>query len=93
MMTAATQAEKTSAWEKRWGWFKEQATSAPGGKEAFQRFQAIRSSPFVTRSKEKLEDMRERWETSDSRVVQGIQNMHESWSRESETALAMKEIR
>ena len=37
--------------------------------------------------------MRERWETSDSRVVQGIQNMHESWSRESETALAMKEIR
>jgi hypothetical protein len=37
--------------------------------------------------------MRERWETSDSRVVQGIQNMHESWSRESDTALAMKEIR
>lgn len=61
--------------------------------QVFTRFQAIKSSPFVTRSKEKLDDMRERWETSDSRMVQGIQNMHESFSRESETAVAMKEIR
>mmetsp|Transcript_29005 Transcript_29005/g.55626 ORF Transcript_29005/g.55626 Transcript_29005/m.55626 type:complete len:475 (-) Transcript_29005:173-1597(-) len=80
---------KRSAWEKRWGWFKEKAAHTG----AFGRFQQMKSSPFVAKTREAMEDMRERWETSDNRVVQKLQDMHESMTRESESAVAIKEIR
>jgi len=83
------QKAKLTAWEKRWGWFKEKAA----GTQAFTRFQKLQASPFVLKGKEAVEDMRERWETSESPVVQKLQNMHESLTKESEMAVAMKEIR
>jgi import inner membrane translocase subunit TIM44 len=83
------QKAKQTAWEKRWGWFQEKTKNT----EAYGRFQKLQASPFVLRSKEAVEDMRERWETSESPVVQRLQTMHESLTRESETAVAMKEIR
>eukprot|EP00959_Pyramimonas_sp_CCMP1952_P106630 2229552-Pyramimonas_sp.AAC.1 len=83
------QQAKQTAWEKRWGWFKERAA----GTQAFTRFQKLQASPFVLKGKEAVEDMRERWETSESPMVQKLQNMHESFTKESEMAVAMKEIR
>jgi hypothetical protein len=45
------------------------------------------------KAKELQEDMQERWETSDNRLVHGIQNTYDSWTHENETAVAMKLIR
>jgi hypothetical protein len=47
----------------------------------------------VTKGQELAEDLRERWETSDSPVVHKIQDLNESIFGETATAVAMREIR
>uniref|UniRef100_A0A804K445 Tim44-like domain-containing protein n=1 Tax=Musa acuminata subsp. malaccensis TaxID=214687 RepID=A0A804K445_MUSAM len=51
------------------------------------------SQPVVTMGQEVAEDMRERWETSDSPVVHKIQDLNETVFGETATALSFKEIR
>ncbi|CAL9108004.1 unnamed protein product [Musa textilis] len=51
------------------------------------------SQPVVTMGQELAEDMRERWETSDSPVVHKIQDLNETVFGETATALSFKEIR
>ncbi|KAG0631007.1 hypothetical protein M758_1G220100 [Ceratodon purpureus] len=81
--------KKTSGWEKRWETLKEKAKSHP----AFKRIKTVTDHPVVTKGQELAEDLRERWETSDSPVVHKIQDLNESLFGETATASAMREIR
>ncbi|XP_024389939.1 mitochondrial import inner membrane translocase subunit TIM44-2 [Physcomitrium patens] len=81
--------KKTTGWEKRWEDLKKKAKSHP----AFKRFKTVTGHPVVTKGQELAEDIRERWETSDSPVVHRIQDMNESLFGETATAVAMREIR
>eukprot|EP00854_Cymbomonas_tetramitiformis_P010533 gene10533-12463_t len=84
---------KQTGWEKRWGWIKEKAE----GSQAFDRLQGtaegVKKSAFYAKAQENVEDMRERWETSDSRVVAGLQNTYDSFTQENEQARAYRIIR
>lgn len=81
--------KKTTGWEKRWEILKEKARSHP----AFKRIKTVTDHPVVTKGQELAEDIRERWETSDSPVVHRIQDLNESIFGETATAVAMREIR
>ncbi|CAM6027622.1 unnamed protein product [Sphagnum balticum] len=81
--------KKTTGWEKRWETLKEKARAHP----AFRRLRTVKEHPVVTKGQELAEDLRERWETSDSPVVHKIQDLNESIFGETATAVAMREIR
>ncbi|KAJ7538248.1 hypothetical protein O6H91_11G039600 [Diphasiastrum complanatum] len=76
-------------WKRRLDYFKDKAASHP----IFQRLRTVTKHPVVTKSHEIAEDIRERWETSDSPVVHKIQDINDSLFGETATAVAMKEIR
>lgn len=80
---------KRSAWEKRWDDLKEKA----GSNRIYKRFKGVKKHPVVIKGQEIAEDMRERWETSDSPVVHKIQDINESLFGETATAVALKAIR
>lgn len=79
---------KQSRWSKKWEAVKEKMQRHP----LFKRVSGL-SEPVVTKSQEIAEDVRERWETSDSPVVHKIQDINESVFGESHAALSFKEIR
>ncbi|CAI5489779.1 unnamed protein product, partial [Closterium sp. Naga37s-1] len=58
-----------------------------------QRVYGVQHHPIVTKSKEVVDDMKDRWETSDSPVVHRIQDLNDSIFGETATAMAVKEIR
>ncbi|CAK7346399.1 unnamed protein product [Dovyalis caffra] len=62
------------------------------GHPLFKRFAGY-SEPVVTKGQEIAEDMRERWETSDSPIVHKIQDVGDSIFQESDAAASIKEIR
>ncbi|KAI5067535.1 hypothetical protein GOP47_0018063 [Adiantum capillus-veneris] len=80
---------KRSFWEKRWDFWKEKAES----NRVYKRFKGVKQHPVVLKGQEIAEDMRERWETSDSPVVHKIQDLNESLFGETATAMALKAIR
>eukprot|EP00898_Chlorokybus_atmophyticus_P003730 jgi/Chlat1/4358/Chrsp29S00350 len=80
--------KKESAWQKRWGSFRDQAATNP----LFQRLFTI-NSKVLDRGKGFADDLRDRWETSDSPIVHSIQDMQDKLFGETDTAIAMKEIR
>ncbi|KAK3441160.1 hypothetical protein EUGRSUZ_B01552 [Eucalyptus grandis] len=68
---------KQSPWSKKW--------------EAFKA--KVKGHPMFKRIGNIAEDMRERWETSDSPVVHKIQDLNETIFQETDAAASMKEIR
>ncbi|KAL3731091.1 hypothetical protein ACJRO7_028028 [Eucalyptus globulus] len=78
---------KQSPWSKKWEAFKEKVKGHP----MFKRIGNV-SEPVVTKGQEIAEDMRERWETSDSPVVHKIQDLNETIFQETDAAASMKEI-
>ncbi|CAI5524341.1 unnamed protein product [Closterium sp. Naga37s-1] len=58
-----------------------------------QRVYGVQHHPIVTKSKEVVDEMKDRWETSDSPVVHRIQDLNDSIFGETATAMAVKEIR
>ncbi|KAK9797431.1 hypothetical protein WJX73_003158 [Symbiochloris irregularis] len=59
----------------------------------FQRIASLGNSKVFTKGREMVEDVRERWETSDSAMVQRIQDMTDNMFSETEMAAALREIR
>eukprot|EP00238_Polyblepharides_amylifera_P000737 CAMPEP_0196571484 /NCGR_PEP_ID=MMETSP1081-20130531/1651_1 /TAXON_ID=36882 /ORGANISM="Pyramimonas amylifera, Strain CCMP720" /LENGTH=496 /DNA_ID=CAMNT_0041888451 /DNA_START=67 /DNA_END=1557 /DNA_ORIENTATION=+ len=78
-----------TTWERRFKWFKEH----PAGSSFFNKYEKFKSSPLMSKGRDMVGDMRERWETSDSKLVHRLQDMHSSMTAESEAAQAMTEIR
>ncbi|KAG6558063.1 hypothetical protein Mapa_000243 [Marchantia paleacea] len=81
--------KKRSPWQKKLDEFVNKARQHP----AFKRLSSVKQHPVVAKSQELAEDIRERWETSDSPVVHKIQDINDSLFGETATAVAMKEIR
>ncbi|KAH7285791.1 hypothetical protein KP509_33G046100 [Ceratopteris richardii] len=72
-----------------WDFWKDKAES----NRVYKRFKGVRQHPVVLKGQEIAEDMRERWETSDSPVVHKIQDLNETLFGETATAMALKAIR
>ncbi|GLJ37157.1 hypothetical protein SUGI_0753660 [Cryptomeria japonica] len=80
---------KQTRWGKKWEEFKEKARGHP----LYKRVRGVGEHPAVAKSQELAEDIRERWETSDSPVVHKIQDLNETIFGESASAISYKEIR
>ncbi|XP_044491811.1 mitochondrial import inner membrane translocase subunit TIM44-2-like [Mangifera indica] len=74
--------------QSMWSKVKEKMHSYP----VFKRISGL-SQPVVTKGQEIAEDMRERWETSDSGIVHKIQDINETIFQETDAAASIKEIR
>ncbi|MCO5602759.1 hypothetical protein L7F22_056897 [Adiantum nelumboides] len=72
-----------------WDYWRDKAES----NRVYKRFKGVKQHPVVRKGQEIAEDMRERWETSDSPVVHKIQDLNESLFGETATAMALKAIR
>lgn len=81
--------EKKSAWEERWDDWKGRAEAHPW----YRKLRSVKEHPVYTKGEEIAEDLRDRWETSDSPVVHKIQDLNESVFGETATAMAIREIR
>ncbi|KAF9683014.1 hypothetical protein SADUNF_Sadunf05G0168200 [Salix dunnii] len=79
---------KQSRWSKKWEAIREKMQGHP----LLKHFAGL-SEPVVTKGHEIAEDMRERWETSDSPIVHKIQDVSDSIFQESDAAASIKEIR
>ncbi|XP_011025982.1 PREDICTED: mitochondrial import inner membrane translocase subunit TIM44-2-like [Populus euphratica] len=79
---------KQSRWSKKWESIREKMQGHP----LFKHFAGL-SEPVVTKGHEIAEDMRDRWETSDSPIVHKIQDVSDSIFQESDAAASIKEIR
>ncbi|KAB5557565.1 hypothetical protein DKX38_008474 [Salix brachista] len=79
---------KQSRWSKKWEAMREKMQGHP----LLKHFAGL-SEPVVTKGHEIAEDMRERWETSDSPIVHKIQDVGDSIFQESDAAASIKEIR
>ncbi|XP_050206795.1 mitochondrial import inner membrane translocase subunit TIM44-2 isoform X2 [Mercurialis annua] len=79
---------KQSRWSKKWEAFRKKMQGNP----VFKRFAGI-SEPVVSKGQEIAEDMRERWETSDSPIVHKIQDVSDTIFQETDAASSLKEIR
>lgn len=76
-------------WQKQWGEWQ----SKLGGHPLFQRLASMREHKVFSKGKEVADDLRERWETSDSPFVHRIQDMTETVFEETEVAKTVREIR
>ncbi|KAL3689274.1 hypothetical protein R1sor_015583 [Riccia sorocarpa] len=81
--------KKRTEWQKKLDELLDKARQHP----VFRRLTSVKEHPVVAKSQELAEDLRERWETSDSPVVHKIQDINDSLFGETATAVAMKEIR
>ncbi|KAI5069400.1 hypothetical protein GOP47_0015701 [Adiantum capillus-veneris] len=81
--------KKQTEWEKRWDSWKDKIRANP----VYKRVRGVKEHPVIAKSQEIAEDIRERWETSDSPVVHKIQDLNDSLFGETATAVAVKEIR
>ncbi|XP_010528436.1 PREDICTED: mitochondrial import inner membrane translocase subunit TIM44-2-like [Tarenaya hassleriana] len=79
---------KQPIWRKKWEAFREKMQGHP----VFKRLSGI-SEPVVNKSQEIAEDVRERWETSDSPIVHKIQDINDTIFQETDSAASYKEIR
>lgn len=88
--TSVTVAQrKLTWWERNWEILKSKVMNT----WVVHRLQKIQHHPVMTKGHELAEDIRERWETSDSPVVHRIQDLNDSLFGETATAMAYKEIR
>ena len=77
-----------SPWEREWDKLKQKAKRTPLYKQVKDLSGKVKESDAMRRFGDRVEDLRDRWETSDSRLVQKIQDSLE----ETDTAIVMKEI-
>ncbi|XP_019096773.1 PREDICTED: mitochondrial import inner membrane translocase subunit TIM44-1-like isoform X1 [Camelina sativa] len=78
---------KQFKWQTKWESFREKMQSLP----VFKRISGM-SAPVVNKSQEIAEDVREVWETSDNPIVHKIQDMHDMFLHETDSASTYKEI-
>ncbi|XP_054803126.1 mitochondrial import inner membrane translocase subunit TIM44-2-like [Prosopis cineraria] len=76
-----------SWWAKKFGQFKEKVKGHPISKRFVQY-----SDPVKSKGQEIVEDLRERYETSDNPIIHKIQDINDSMFQESDAALSYKEI-
>ncbi|XP_058208245.1 mitochondrial import inner membrane translocase subunit TIM44-2 isoform X1 [Rhododendron vialii] len=88
----AVVASKQSRLSKMWEAFKEKAKKKMQGHPISKRVSGY-SEPMVTKGQEFVEDIRDRWETTDNPVVHKIQGATETVFGETATAVSLKEIR
>ena len=81
--------EKKSALRRGW----EALANKAGLTSVFSKLEGLKQTPAYKKGEEALEDMRERWETSDNPMVHKIQDMQESMFAETEQAEAYRVIR
>ncbi|BAT92962.1 hypothetical protein LR48_Vigan05g053000 [Vigna angularis] len=79
---------KQSWWSKKFDEFREKVKGHPVSKR-FLKY----SDPVKTKGQEIVEDLRERYETSDSPIVHKIQDINDSMFQETDAAISYKEIR
>ncbi|KAF7801466.1 mitochondrial import inner membrane translocase subunit TIM44-2 [Senna tora] len=79
---------RQSWWGKKLDQFKEKVKGLPISKQFIQY-----SDPVKTKGQEIVEDLRERYETSDNPVIHKIQDMNDSMFQETDAAMTYKEIR
>ncbi|KAF3436151.1 hypothetical protein FNV43_RR23243 [Rhamnella rubrinervis] len=79
---------KQSPWRQKWEAFKHKMQGLPVVKQVGEISQPVRN-----KGQEIAEDVREIWETSDSRIVHKIQDLNESIFQETDAATTVKEIR
>ncbi|XP_061358577.1 mitochondrial import inner membrane translocase subunit TIM44-2 [Gastrolobium bilobum] len=79
---------KQSWWSKKFDEFREKVKGHPASKR-FIKY----SDPVKTKSQEIVEDLRERYETSDNPIIHKIQDINESMFQETDAAISYKEIR
>ena len=82
---AVTKAPPKTGWSKRWDEVKDQAKTTA----FFQKVLGLKEHKIVKRANEVADDLRDRWETSDSAFVHKIQDN----LQETEFAAATREIR
>ncbi|KAL6217534.1 hypothetical protein ACLB2K_010751 [Fragaria x ananassa] len=78
---------KQSPWSKKWEAFKMKMQGNP----LFKRISGI-SEPVKIKGEEIIDDMKERWENSDSPIVHKIQDINENIFQETNAAASIKEI-
>ncbi|PRQ25850.1 putative NTF2-like domain-containing protein [Rosa chinensis] len=78
---------KQSRWSKKWESFRMKMQGNP----LFKRISGI-SEPVKIKSEEIIDDMKERWETTDSPLVHKIQDINEAIFQETNAAASIKEI-
>ncbi|KAL3024146.1 hypothetical protein AAZX31_04G104300 [Glycine max] len=79
---------KQSWWSKKFDEFREKVKGHPVSKR-FLKY----SDPVKTKGQEIVEDLRERYETSDSPIIHKIQDINDSMFQETDAAISYKEIR
>ncbi|KAI4301099.1 hypothetical protein L6164_034413 [Bauhinia variegata] len=79
---------KQSPWNKKWEQLKEKVKGLPITKRFVQY-----SDPVKTKGQEIVEDLCERYETSDNPIIHKIQDINDSMFQESDAAISYKEIR
>lgn len=85
---AMSQKKKTT-FQKGWDAFAEKT----GFTTVFSKLESLKQTPTYKKGEETLEDIRERWETSDNPVVHRIQDFQDNLFTETEQAEAYKVIR
>ncbi|EIE24514.1 Tim44-domain-containing protein [Coccomyxa subellipsoidea C-169] len=76
-------------WQRQW----DEWQNKLGGHPLFKRVASLREHKVFSKGKEVADDLRERWETSDSPLVHRIQDMTETVFEETEVAKTVREIR
>ncbi|CAL5211190.1 unnamed protein product [Lathyrus oleraceus] len=84
VVTPSTQ----SGWSKKFDEIKDKVKSLP----AFKRFIKY-TDPVKTKSQEIVEDLREKYDTSDNPIIHKIQDINDTMFQETDAALSYKEIR
>ncbi|KAL2335809.1 hypothetical protein Fmac_010255 [Flemingia macrophylla] len=77
-----------SWWSKKFDEFRDKVKGHPVSKR-FLKY----SDPVKTKGQEIVEDLRERYETSDSPIIHKIQDINDSMFQETDAAVSYKEIR
>ncbi|CAL0317000.1 unnamed protein product [Lupinus luteus] len=79
---------KQSWWSKKFDEIKEKVRGHPASKRIVKY-----SGPVTAKGQEIVEDLRERYETSDNPVIHKIQDINDSMFQETDAAISYKEIR
>ncbi|XP_020223531.1 mitochondrial import inner membrane translocase subunit TIM44-2 [Cajanus cajan] len=79
---------KQTWWSKKFDEFRDKVKGHPVSKR-FLKY----SDPVKTKGQEIVEDLRERYETSDSPIIHKIQDINDSMFQETDAAISYKEIR
>lgn len=85
--------QKQSAWQKQWQNMQGKLGAHPFFRSFMERAKVLGNNPVVEKGRNLREDIRERWETTESPTVQRFQDMKENMFAETEPAQALKEIR